>query len=166
MKLRLLPAILVASLAVSAHAPLRAQEAPSAPKKVVLAEGAEVTLRMAQNLNSRVAKPGDPIELTLDKDLKVGDVTVAKAGARAIGEVVQAKRPDFWGEAGELSIRVHFLRVGDTKVEIRGAAGAAGTRYVIIRGSQAIIKAGTLVKAFVAADIKVLPVAEPAAASN
>ena len=166
MKLRLLPAILVALLAVFAGAPLSAQEVSAAPKKVLLAEGTEVTLRMAQEMNSRVAKPGDPIELALDKDLKVGDVTVARAGARALGEVVQAKRPDFSGEAGVLSIRVHFLRVGDTKVEIRGAVGAAGTRYVIIRGSQAIIKAATLVKAFVSADTEVLPLAEQSAAGN
>jgi hypothetical protein len=52
---------------------------------------------------------------------------------------------------------VHFLKVGDQKVEIRGAIGSAGTRYVVIRGSQAIIKAGTPVKAFVAGDVEVTP---------
>jgi hypothetical protein len=66
------------------------------------------------------------------------------------------------GEAGEVSPRVRFLRVGDQKVEIRGALGSAGTRYVIVRGSQAVIKAGTLVKAFVATDVEVLPVSERA----
>ena len=45
-------------------------------------------------------------------------------------------------------------------MEIRGALGSAGTRYVVIRGSQAVIKAGTLVKAFVAADIEVTPLSE------
>jgi len=136
------------------------QDAPIVPKKVLLTEGTELTLRMAQDISSRSAKPGEPVELALAEDLKVGDVTVAKTGARALGEVVQAKRPDFWGEAGEVSIRVHFLRVGDKKVEIRGAAGAAGTVYVIIRGSQGVIKTGTPVKAFVAADVEVVPLAE------
>lgn len=136
------------------------QTAPVAPKKVVLTEGTELTLRMAQDISSRAARPGEPIELTLAEDLKVGDAIVAKAGARALGEVVQGKRPDFWGEAGEVSLRVHFLRVGDQKVEIRGALGSAGTRYVVIRGSQAVIKAGTPVKAFVAADVEVTPLVE------
>jgi len=89
---------------------------------------------MAQDISSRAARPGEPIGLTPAEDLKVGDAIVAKAGARALGEVVQGKRPDFWGEAGEVSMRVHFLRVGDHKVEIRGALGSAGTRYVVIRG--------------------------------
>lgn len=166
MKLRLFAAVTLALLGMLACAALWSQETPTAPKKVVLAEGTEITLRMAQDISSRAARPGEPIELTLAEDLKVGDVIVAKAGARALGEVVQGKRPDFWGEAGEVSIRVHFLRVGDKKVEIRGAAGAAGTRYVVIRGSQAVIKAGTPVKAFVAADIEVVPVAEATAAGK
>lgn len=136
------------------------QDTTTAPKKVLLAEGTELTLRMAQDISSRAARPGEPIELTLAEDLKVGDAIVAKAGARALGEVVQGKRPDFWGEAGEVSLRVHFLRVGDQKVEIRGALGSAGTRYVMIRGSQAVIKTGTLVKAFVAADAEVSPIVE------
>lgn len=155
MRFKLSISIVVAAL-FSALAP--AQGTPPTVSKVVLAEGTEITLRMAQDISSRAARPGEPIELTLAEDLKVGDLIVAKAGARALGEVVQAKRPDFWGEAGEVSLRVHYLRVGDNKVEIRGALGSAGTRYVVVRGSQAIIQAGTLVKAFVAADVPVTPV--------
>jgi hypothetical protein len=147
---------------------LTAQDAIIAKKTVLLPEGTEVTLKMAQDISSRAAKPGEPIELTLAEDLKIGDVLVARAGARALGEVVQGKKPDFWGEAGEVSIRVHFLRVGNKKVEIRGAAGSAGVRYIMIRGSQGIIKTGTPVKAFIAADTEVAVVDEPppAAAIN
>ena len=160
MRLPKFSAVACAFVATSIGLTLHSQQTPPSPKKVLLAEGTEVALRMAQDISSRTARPGDPIELTLAEDLKVGNVVVAKTGARALGEVVQGKRPDFWGEAGEVSIRVHFLRAGNQKVEIRGAAGSAGTRYVIVRGSQAVIKVGTPVKAFVAADIEVLPVAE------
>jgi hypothetical protein len=166
MELRIWGGAAVALLGMMIPATLAQQETPAGPKKVLLAEGTEVGLRMAQDVSSRAAKPGEPVELTLAEDLKVGDVTVAKAGARALGEVVQAKRPDFWGEAGEVSIRVHFLRVGDKKVEIRGAAGAAGTRYVVIRGSQGIIKTGTPVKAFVAVDSEVVAIKEAPTASK
>jgi hypothetical protein len=138
---------------------LWSQNSSLASKKVLLTEGTEVSLKMAQDISSRAARPGEPIELTLAEDLKVGDLVVAKAGARALVEVVQGKKPDFWGEAGEVSIRVHFLGVGNKKVEIQGAAGSAGVRYVVIRGSQAIIKTGTPVKAFVAADVAVEPLA-------
>lgn len=155
MTLKFWAVVVISVFASSALAP--SQTAPTATKKVLLTEGTALTLRMAQDISSRAARPGEPVELTLADDLKVGDAIVAKAGARALGEVVQGKRPDFWGEAGEVSLRVHFLRVGDQKVAIRGAMGSAGTRYVVIRGSQAVIKAGTPVKAFVAADIEVTP---------
>jgi len=158
MKLKSVAGILLAVF--SASILVHSQEKPLAPKKVLLAEGTQVALRTAEDISSRVARPGQPVELALAEDLKVGDAVVAKAGARALGEVVQAKRPDFWGEAGEVSLRVHFLRVGDQKVEIRGALGAAGTRYVVVRGSQAVIKAGTELKAFVAADVEVTPLPE------
>lgn len=161
MKLKFLAVALFSVFSTSILA--LSQTAPTAPKKMLLTEGTELTLRMAQDISSRAARPGEPIELVLAEDLKVGDAIVAKAGARALGEVVQGRRPDFWGEAGEVSLRVHFLRVGDQKVEIRGTLGSAGTRYVVIRGSQAVIKAGTLVKAFVAADVEVTPLVEAAA---
>jgi len=164
MRLRFLAVLLFAVLSASIFA--WSQDAPKAPKKVLLMEGTEITLRMAQDISSRAARPGEPIELTLAEDLKAGDAIVAKEGARALGEVVKARRPDFWGEAGEVSLRVHFLRVGDQKVEIRGALGSAGTRYIVIRGSQAVIKAGTLVKAFVAADVEVTPLSKAAEASK
>src|ERR1700746_3290866 len=142
-------------LAVAVVSLVWCQDTPPIPKKVILPEGTEVNLRMAQDISSRAARPGEPIELTLAEDLRVGDVLVARVGQRALGEVVQAKKPDFWGEAGEVSVRGHFLRVVDKKVDIQGAVGAAGTRYVIVRGSQGIIKLGTPVKAFVVADVEV-----------
>jgi hypothetical protein len=166
MKLALISVLVAAVLWIPFTVPAAPQEAPAPPKKIVLAEGTEVKLRMAQDISSRSARPGELIELALAEDLKVGDVVVAKAGARSLGEVVKARRPDFWGEAGEVSIRVHFLRVGDKKVEIRGAAGAAGTRYIIVRGSQAVIKAGTPVKGFVAADTEVVSVEDRPAADK
>jgi hypothetical protein len=155
MKARLAIAILAGSIAAALVPLACSQESPATSKRVILTEGTEVNLRMAQDISSRAARPGEPIELTLAEDLKVGDMLVAKIGQRALGEVVQAKKPDFWGEAGEVSVRVHFLRVGDKKVEIQGAIGSAGTRYVIVRGSQGVIKAGTPVKAFVVADVDV-----------
>lgn len=138
---------LVISLCLQSAA---AQE--TSPSKKVLAEGTPVHLKLAERLNSRAAKQGDAVELTLAEDLKVGDSIVVKAGARALGTVVHTRKPDFWGEAGELNIRVIAMKAGSVKVPLRGAMGDTGVRYVIIRGSQAILQPGTLVIAFVDKD--------------
>lgn len=129
-----------------------AQEPQEASHSFVLREGTEVPLKLAQDVNSRASKADEPIELTLAEDLKVDNRVVVKAGSRALGTVVHAKKPDFWGEAGEVNIRVTFLKAGSSKVPLRGAAGEVGKRYVVIRGSQAILKAGMPLKAYVAED--------------
>src|SRR6202022_745102 len=90
MKVRFLGCVTIALIMIPA-ALARQQTVES--KKVLLAEGTEVALKMAQDVSSRGTKPGEPVELKLAEDLKVGDVTVAKAGARALGEVIRAKRP-------------------------------------------------------------------------
>ena len=41
-------------------------------------------LKFAQDLSSKTATDDDPVNLVLDEDLKVGDVTVVKAGAKAL----------------------------------------------------------------------------------
>ena len=100
---------------------------PDKPKTVTIVAGTVVNLQMAQDVSSRGTKPGEPVELTLAEDLKVGDVLVK------------------------------FLRVGNTKVELHGSAANSGAMYVIVRGSQGVIKTGTPVKAFVATSAEVLP---------
>ncbi len=67
-------------------------QAPAAepPAKLILKEGTDVKLKFAQDLSSKTATDDDPVNLVLDEDLKVGDVTVAKAGAKALGTVTHA----------------------------------------------------------------------------
>lgn len=129
----------------------------SSKSTVILREMTEVPLKFAEDVNSRTAKQGQAVEFVLAQDLKVGDAVVAKAGSRAIGTVVHSKTPDFWGEAGELNVRITFLKAGNTKVPLRGASGEVGTRYVVVRGSQAVMKRGTPVKAYVDTDTEVQP---------
>src|SRR5271168_2333647 len=73
------------------------------PAKIVLAEGSDVALTFDQDLSSKTAAEGDPVMCVLAEDLKVGDVVVAKAGAKAVGEVTNAKKAGMMGKAGELN---------------------------------------------------------------
>jgi hypothetical protein len=60
--------------------------------KLLLKEGVDVPLVFADDLSSKTAAEGDPVSFTLSEDLKVGDVVVAKAGCKAIGEITNAKK--------------------------------------------------------------------------
>jgi hypothetical protein len=142
----------------------------------VLREGVDVNLTFAQDLSSKTAAEGDPVALTLVDDLKVGDVVVARAGAHAFGEVTKASKSGMMGKAGDLSIRLDYLKVGDSKIRLRGTKGKEGesgtTGAVVLtvlfgpiglikHGKNVEIKQGQALHAFVGDDIT-LPPAGPA----
>lgn len=99
------------------------------PQKLLLKEGTEVNLKLAQKLSAKSAFVGEPVELVLAKDLKVGDAVVVKQGARVLGTVVAGKESEKKRrEAHELAMRVDFLRVGDAKIKLRGEKDVEGKR--------------------------------------
>ncbi len=135
-----------------------------------------MNLTFAQDLSSKTAAEGDPVALTLVDDLKVGDVVVARAGAHAFGEVTKASKSGMMGKAGDLSIRLDYLKVGDSKIRLRGTKGKEGesgtTGAVVLtvlfgpiglikHGKNVEIKQGQALHAFVGDDIT-LPPAGPA----
>jgi len=66
--------------------------APARTEKLILKEGADVSLKFAQDLSSKTANDDDPVSLVLDQDIKVGDVVVVKAGAKAVGTITHSKK--------------------------------------------------------------------------
>jgi len=97
---------------------------PSA--KLILKEGTEVKLKFGQDLSSKLSVEGDPVMLVLAEDLKVGETTVAKAGAKALGTVTRAKKAGMMGRPGELSLRLEYLIVHDSRMRLRGTKGKEG----------------------------------------
>jgi hypothetical protein len=133
----------------------------------ILHDGDDVALKFDQDLSSKTAAEGDPVNFVLDGDLKVGDVIVAKSGCKAVGEVTQAHKAGMMGKPGELSVRIDYIRVGATKVHLRGSKGKEGanatTSTVVLtvlfgpiglikHGHDIDIKAGSPLKVFVADD--------------
>jgi len=139
--------------------------------KLTLKEGTEVKLKFAEALTSKTANEGDPVNLTLDEDLKVGDVVVAKAGAKAVGSITHSKKAGMMGKAGELNMRLEHIKVGDSRIKLRGSKGKEGegkegTAVVLTvlfgpiglikHGKNVEIKEGTPLKAYVDEDITLL----------
>jgi len=156
---------------VAASAPAAAMN-PDASGKYMLREGDDVDLQFAQDLSSKTSSEGDPVELTLADDLKVGNVVVAKAGAKAFGEVTKAEKSGMMGKAGELNLRLNYLKVGDTKIKLRGTKGKEGesgtTSAVVLtvlfgpiglikHGKNVEIKKGQALHAYIGDDITVPP---------
>ena len=130
-------------------------------------EGTDVKLKFAQDLSSKTANDDDPVNLVLDEDVKVGDVTVIKAGAKALGTVTHAKKAGMMGKGGELNMRLEYVIAGDTRVRLRGTKGKEGEGKVgaavaltvlfgpiglIKHGKNVEVKQGTALAAFVDRD--------------
>jgi len=173
------------SVAVAQSSPTTSQPAPPAPAaaaavppaadasaKVVLKEGTDVKLKFAQDLSSKTANDDDPVNLVLDEDLKVGDVTVCKAGAKAVGTVTHAKKAGMMGKGGELNMRLEYLLVNDTRMRLRGTKGKEGEGKVgaavaltvlfgpiglIKHGKNVEVKQGTPLLAYVDQDFTIPP---------
>src|SRR5207244_12123208 len=79
-----------------------AQDIARAPAAEVylLKEGTEVDLKFAQDSSSKTAAEDDRVNFELAEDVKVGDVTVAKAGAKAVGTVTHVKKAGMMGKGG------------------------------------------------------------------
>jgi hypothetical protein len=141
--------------------------------KLILKEGTEIKLKFAEALTSKTATEGDPVNLILDEDIKIGDVVVAKAGAKAVGQITHAKKSGMLGRAGELSMRLEHLKAGDTRVRLRGSKGKQGegkegTAVVLTvlfgpiglikKGKNVEIKEGTPLTAYVDQDVELVAI--------
>ena len=145
-----------------------AEAASDAPAKVLLKDGMPVSLKLAQTISSKTAVVGDTVELLLDEDLMVGPTVAVKKGARAVGTISNSKKAGMAGRGGGLSLHVEYLKVGDTRVKLRGAQGkegdnktgatvglvlAFGVLGFMKHGKQAEVKEGTPVKAYLDQDV-------------
>jgi hypothetical protein len=107
-----------------AAAPLAVATAPA--EKMILKEGADVSLKFAQDLSSKTANDDDPVSLVLDQDIRIGDVVVVKAGAKAVGTITHAKKAGMMGKAGELNMRLDYLITDSGRLRLRGTKGKEG----------------------------------------
>ena len=135
-------------------------------------EGTDVPLKFAENISSKSAAVDDTVAMILDEDIKVGDIIVARAGAKAVATVSNVRKAGMMGKGGELNIRLESMKVGDTKVKLRGSKAREGDSKVgtavaltvlfgpiglIKHGKNIEVKAGTSLKAYVADDIQLSP---------
>jgi len=141
--------------------------------RAVLREGTPVQLAFVQGLSSKTAAQGAPVTFTLVSDIRIGGVTVAKAGSKVFGRTTYVRRAAAPGKSGALSIRLDYLAVGNEKVKLSGSPDKHGVSEIqysrpyhlkwpmgLARtGDDIAISQGTTLTVFVAEDIS-LPEAE------
>jgi hypothetical protein len=134
----------------------------------LLREGTQVPLKFANELSSKTANQGDPVEFVLDEEMKVGGTVVVPKGAHAVAVVSAAKKAGMMGKPGDLSVQLEYLNAGSNHIRLRGTQGKEGEGKVgttvaltvlfgpiglIKHGKNVDIAAGTPLVAYVDQDI-------------
>ena len=102
------------------------RQAASSSGPVLLKEGTEIKLKLRDKITSKTAVEGDLVNLILDQDLKVGEITVARAGSVAVASVSRAAKAGMLGSPGDLDLSLEYLRANDLSVRLRGTKGKQG----------------------------------------
>ena len=166
----------VAAQAAPETAPASAAAPAPAPTSVLLREGTEVTIQFEQKLSSATAADGDVFNVSLADSVDVEGVRIPQ-GYSGRGEVVSAEKRGFMGRAGELNVRLNYIRIGDQRVKLRASKGGEGKGAIgatvaltvlfgplglLKRGHDLEIPRGQEITAFVDEDAKIaLPLASP-----
>jgi hypothetical protein len=101
-----------------------------AQQPLTLREGTEVRLKFTDSISSKTAALDDPVALTVDEDVRVGDVTVIHSGAHALAFVSKVQHSGMLGKPGELSIRLDPVKDSGVKIHLRGSKSREGDAKV------------------------------------
>lgn len=146
----------------------------SGPSTVLLKEGTEVKLALAQVVTGRAAVVGAPIELVLAEDLRAGDAVVVRKGTRVLGTIIEGRKSEKQRRRiKHLRIRADFIKAGDARIMLRGEKAGVGKRnktamvagaaafgiygLMLTMGKKYKIPMGTPVTAYVDEDIHLPP---------
>jgi hypothetical protein len=142
---------------------------PNADGTISLRTEAKIPLVFASSIDSRTARVGDSIALTLAEDLQIGNTLFASKGTPATGKVIQVDRSGVGDLPGEIQFQVDSLNVNNTKIPLHavgalagpyvarasttaiGAVSTAGLSLLFEHGKDARIPAGTPLTATMAA---------------
>ena len=169
--LALMLALLAPTLAPAAVIAAAPRQDAAAAVETVLPDGTELTVVTTEEISSKTAVEGDPINFKVDEDIKVGGKTVIAKGALVKGEVSNSKKSGRMGKGGQLSIRILSTEsVDGQKVKLRASKGKegddkTGTTVALVvlfgplgflkKGKDAKIKEGTRIKAYTDEEKKV-----------
>jgi len=164
--------VLLSIIAPGTTATITKQDAQHSPENAkVIPDGTEFTVVTVDEITSKTAAEGDPLNFKVAEDVKIdGQVVIAK-DTLVKGIVAQAKKAGMMGRGGTLGIRVESsTTVDNQKIKLRSSKGKegddkTGTTVALVvlfgplgflkKGKNAVIKPGTPIKVYTDEEKKV-----------
>lgn len=143
------------------------------PRQVTLPAGTPVIIKNLDTINSSAITTGSTVSFTVVQDVKVDNKVVIKAGSIADAQISYNKRKNYAGIAGEVVVSDFSVHAVDgTYVPLRATLSARGEDkvglsvglgfflcflFLLIKGEDAVIPAGTTKTVYSMSDINVVP---------
>lgn len=120
----------------------QATEAPRPP--LVVPSGTAVTIRLGDELGSKLSKPGETFTGSVEKDVVVENTVAIPKGARVRGTVVDAKPLGRFKGGAVLEIRIDHISVNGQNLPVHAAARSfnikgKGKRTAVLAGGGAAL---------------------------
>ncbi len=126
MRYRLLCAISLFGLSLSAVAPSIPAQAPARPFR--LDDGTPVRLRLTRTISSAEAHVNEMVDFEVLEEVKVNDAVVIPKGSVALGEVTEAREKRRMGRGGKLQVEIESVRLTDgEKAPLRALRDVKGS---------------------------------------
>ncbi len=154
--------VLIAHIAMPRYAV--AQERPQSAATVTIPDGTELYVVTADEISSKDATEGDPVNFRIAEDVVIDGRTVIAKGTLAKGTVTSAVRSGRMGKGGKLGIRLESTYTVDRqRLKLRAAKGKKGDDkttsvialtmlvsvfFLLKKGHDAKIKEGTRIQVF------------------
>lgn len=148
-----------------------------------LPSGTKISCRLEQTISSATAEEGQPVQLSVTEDVRIGDLIVIPQGAPVVGTITSAIPKRRMGRTGKLDFSIDKVRTADgkyiplrytmhkkegasntTKTGILTAASAvvfwpAAPAFLLMKGKDVNINRGLAFDVFTDQDFKTGPAA-------
>jgi hypothetical protein len=148
-----------------------ASAAPVQEEVVTVPDGTEIEVVTTEELSSKTSAENDPVDFKVNEDVKVNNKVVIAKGTLVKGIVTEAEKSGRMGKSGRLNIRVESTTTVDgQKIKLRASkSGTGGDKtgsvialsllvsplFLLKKGKDAKVKAGTKIKVFTDEEKKV-----------
>jgi hypothetical protein len=105
-----------------------ADASQAAPQPVIVPAGTAVTVRLGEDLGSRISKAGQRFSATLDRDIVVGGQTVIGAGATVTGRVLSAKPAGPVAGEANLQLKLTSVKLDNGSVSLATSVRSFGPK--------------------------------------
>jgi hypothetical protein len=123
-------AVIAAAMLSTSHAwsqPTAISPAPSVvPAMLHIPEGTELSITFKDAISSQTSAVGDVFTISSDEPVTLANGAVLPGGLIGAGEVTSVHRKGMMGKAGDLNVRLNYLKLGAAKIRLRGSKGAEG----------------------------------------